>query len=139
MFTLALRPDRLVVLQMLESPTVAIFNQLVPAAPSTDDLTGALASGVYRVLPVMKDASREWVGTGLAAPLQADVPVYFSRDPKDVYMLWYPEDFTPRVVPRDECRGLEVMAVWDHDNFIRRLRAHFFEGGYLPPERERVD
>ncbi len=140
LYAIHLTPRHDAIAQLLAEPYIAILTGAVAAerpAPSTDEI---LKGALYRVLGASPNILRESTRIGHLPFLVATVPPFFRRD---IVAYGAPsrysikEDGVDRPATRDECRGLELMAIWNHDGLVERLRAQFLRGGYVPPERHR--
>ena len=127
-----LRAKKFAVLQMLASPSMAIMSTIVGGPERTASIQQAIVGEVYRVLAVHRSLLRACEETGVRAPPVASEVAYYSRSPTGIYSLWSVDGSVRSGVSPDECRGLEVMAVWDEWNLRDRLVSHFLKGGYEP-------
>lgn len=139
LYAIHLTPRHDAICQLLRSPYVAILMGAVAAdspAPSADEI---LRGSVYRVLaasPNLVESTR----IGHLPFLVTTVPPFFQNHivaygAPSRYSIW--EDGVDRPATRDECRGLEEMAIWSHDGLVERLRDQFLRGGYVPPAHNR--
>lgn len=140
LYAIHLTPRHDAICQLLELPYIAILDGVVPAgspAPSTDEI---LKGALYRVLGASPNILGESTRIGHLPFLVATVPPFFRRDivaygAPSQYSI--KEDGIDRPATLDECRGLEEMAIWNHDGLLERLRDQFLRGGYVPPEHDR--
>lgn len=142
LYAIHLTPRHDAIAQLLERDGyAAIFAVAVGApAPSADQIA---RRAVYRVLFTSPHVPREATRIGRLPGLVADIPPFFTRPPRAAHKRWEPDTFDiwqnggARPATRQECVGLEVMAVWDHWSLVDRLRDEFLRGGDVPPADDR--
>ena len=131
-YTIELSPRWCAAFQLLEAPYVVIPDVKVPSDATDEQVAAALASPIYRVLAMMRSGLAHARYRDRIPPIPVEIPNFFTMPPEGGYRLWVPHGFS-RPATRAECEGQEIMAIWDYDNLVDRLRQHFLEGGYRPP------